>query len=121
MKKSKSITLTLVPVVAAAFLASCDDQPPPTHQRVCADQDNKVVEDDRCNQPQPSVPYTPHSHAFVYHHYYVPYHEGGYSVGTPLHGGSYAPPAAGRVAVGRSVVRGGFGSTAHSMSGHAGE
>lgn len=107
MKASKQVSLGLVPIIAA-FLADCG-RSTPTHQQVCADGQNRVVDDQRCvdddwNRTHQSG-YVP-----LYHYYYMPYRGAGYAIGQMLSGGSYARPGGGsRVATG-SVVRGGFGT-----------
>jgi hypothetical protein len=108
---------------------SCHD-PTPTHQQLCVDAEDKVVEDAYCppvekndrEGPQPPVT---HGGGFVpYYWYYMPYRAGGYPVGfdaRTVPGGSRVAPLSsnGRsvsVAKGR-VVTGGFGSTYHGGKG----
>jgi len=110
MKRSRAVTLSLVPAVASWF-ASCGHPQPPTYQQVCADQNDWVVDDAQCsdvNRARYSGGY------FPYHYYYLPYRSGGYPIGFAAVGGSsVAPQGAARVSMGR-VVTGGFGSTAHA-------
>jgi len=112
MKKSRSISLGLVPLVAASF-ANCGDSTP-THQRVCADQLNRVAESEQCWSPGTGSS----GGVYPYHWYYMPYRGGGYPVGTALSGGSLSAPTAPgtRIAEG-NIVRGGFGSTSTSVGG----
>ena len=84
----------------------------PAYQQLCTDQQNRVVDDQRCDDERrasPQAGYVP-----LYRYYYAPYRAVGYAIGEIMSGGSYARPASGRVGVGR-VVRGGFGSTAHGV------
>ena len=109
MKKSRSISLGLVPLVAASF-ANCGDTTP-THQRVCADRQNLVVQNEQCSS-------LTRSSIYPYHWYYMPYRGGGYPVGSALSGGSFTAPSAPGVRIAEgNIVRGGFGSTAGSVGG----
>lgn len=124
MKRSVFVSLSLVPAVAAWFTACGETPPPPTHQQVCADQGDRIVEDRYCveqgRQGGGGASWAPGSpHVVPYHWYYMPYRAGGYPLGYDGGGGgSYVAPVASggnpvRVSQGR-VVTGGFGSTASS-------
>jgi hypothetical protein len=143
MKRSRVVSVGLVPMVASWF-ASCGQVPPPTHQQICTDARNQVVEDSQCVEQDdrlraqggawtPNGYWQPHGGIAVpmpYHWYFMPYRAGGYPIGydtytntggarVPAQGGSYFRPAEGagaRVATGH-VIRGGFGATWHGVSG----
>lgn len=109
--RSRTVALTLVPMVASWF-AACGGSPRPTHQLVCADGSNRIVDDERCREEE-RRPATRGSYApYLYHRYYMPYRAGGYPLGAPVVGATATAPAGARVSVGR-VVSGGFGATAH--------
>lgn len=134
MKKCKSVTLGIVSAVAAALLSACSEDPaqvsqssstvPPTHQKICVDKDNKVVEDDRCTGthvvqgtgqptgPSGQVAQAGNSALTPFLWYYILTRPGGYPLGYQAAGGSYTAPAGARVATGRIVNRAGFGATA---------
>ena len=96
----------------AASFANCGDTTP-THQRVCVDQQNLVVQNAQC---APLRSYG--GGGYPYHWYYMPYRAGGYPIGAALSGGSLGAPTAPGVRIGEgNVVRGGFGSTAGSAGG----
>jgi hypothetical protein len=108
MKRSQRISLRLIPVAAAAFLAACEAG----QQRTCVDPDGRVVADANCST-QPSTGSTASWGAGSpggYHWYW--YRGPGPIIGyrAPF-GGSYSAPAS------SESVRGGFGATA---AGHAG-
>jgi hypothetical protein len=113
MKGSKQVSLGLVPIIGG-LLANCGPSTP-THQQVCADGQNRVVEGQRCvddewNRTHQSG-YLP-----LYHYYYMPFRMGAYNVGEVMSGGSYARPG-GRVSVATGpVVRGGFGTVGNAGS-----
>jgi len=138
MKRSKAVSLGLVPMVASWF-AACGS-PAPTHQQLCTDQQNTVVEERYCVEQDDRLKtqsgggswndqgqWQPHGGGGVvimpYHWFYMPYRAGGYPLGYAAYDrggsrgaavGSYARPAASgaRVSTGR-VITGGFGSTFH--------
>jgi hypothetical protein len=114
MKRSKAVVLTLIPAVAAWF-ASCSRQPPlPTHQQICADQDNRIVDDDYCSDRRRGAYVDGRS--YPHHWYWMPYRAGGYPIGMPMSGGSYVAPSGSGVRVGTGhVVTGGFGSTGNGL------
>lgn len=116
MKRSARITLRLVPIVSAAFLAGCG---PPTH-RVCVDESKRIAEDQNCASPNGSTGSwtasngTPH----VFHWYWF---RGAYSPGigsfAPAGGGFTEPMSLSRIGRAMTTTRGGFGSTAHGSAG----
>jgi hypothetical protein len=108
MKRSKVVTLTLVPAAASWFMAC--RAPAPAYQQLCTDQANVVVDDQRCDDERRAT----HRAGYVpiYRYYYAPFRGAGYAIGELVSGGSIVRPSAGGIGVGR-VVRGGFGSTAH--------
>jgi hypothetical protein len=108
IKRSRAVTLGLVPAMASWF-AACTATP--SHQQLCTDQSGRVVDDDRCDEPRDQSGSVP-----LYRYYYAPYRAAGYAIGELVRGGSAALPANGRVVVGH-VVRGGFGSIAHGVGG----
>jgi hypothetical protein len=140
VKRSKAVSLGLVPMVASWFTAC--GSPTPTHQQLCTDQQNKVIEDRYCVEQDDQLKgqggggswndqgqYQPRGGGGVvwmpYHWYYMPYRAGGYPLGYSAYDntsrsgvGSFArPTAAGaRVSTGR-VATGGFGSTFHGSGG----
>ena len=48
MKRSKSVNLVVVPLLAAAFLAGCGNEEKET--AYCVDQENKVTDNDNCDR-----------------------------------------------------------------------
>ena len=84
----------------------------PAYQQLCTDQQQHVVDDQRCDDERRAV----HQYGYVplYRYYYAPYRGLGYAIGEIVNGGSFARPAGGGIGIGR-VVRGGFGSTAHGL------
>jgi hypothetical protein len=110
--KSRSIALSLVPLVAASFAACGSSQPSnPTHIQTCVDTNNRVVDTQLCEEGQRRGS-SGGGNAFLW--YYLLTRPGGYPPGSIATGGSYlAPTGSGvRVAKAGSVARGGFGSTA---------
>ena len=141
MKRSKAVSLGLVPMVASWF-AACGS-PAPTHQQLCTDPQNKVIEDRYCVEQDDRLraqgggswndqgQWQPRSSGGVvimpYHWFYMPYRAGGYPLGYNAYygsgnggaaAGSYARPtgSSARVSTGR-VITGGFGSTFHGSGG----
>lgn len=108
MKRSAAVTLGLLPAMASWFLGCSPSRP--AYQQLCADQSNRVVDDQRCDDERRVV--HPSGYVPFYHYYYAPYRSVGYALGELVSGGSSVRPTNGGVGVGR-VVRGGFGSTAH--------
>ena len=111
MKRSARVPLQLVPLVSAAFLATCERMP---EQRACVDWDGRVVADANCPEP---VGQTTHYTSTGGHYYRWYWYRGNDApiIGraAPV-GGSYSGPSRGGGSHG--TVRGGFGSTA---AGHA--
>lgn len=108
MKRSAAVTLGLLPAMASWFLACGPSRP--AYQQLCTDRDNRVVDDQRCDEERRAV--RPSGYIPFYRYYYAPYRNVGYALGELVSGGSSVRPTSGGVGIGR-VVRGGFGSTAH--------
>lgn len=111
MKRSAAVPLVLVTAAAAAML-TC-------HQkgRYCVDQNNYVVNDDDCKQPQDPRYYP--------HHWYYIGGRGYVQPGTQLNGGSTSAPLGGfrspnEATAGVGTTRGVIGGAAEEASGHAG-
>ena len=112
MKRSTQVTAPLLAAAALSLLTGCRR---PQMQR-CVDENNTVVDDSFCNNPQQQ------NSNDLFHHIYRPYYGGwgGYGVGTTVGGGSYTPtPGA------SYTTRGGFGSSfaeggSHSSSSGSG-
>jgi len=97
MKRSMQVTAPLLAAAALSLLTGCRR---PQMQR-CVDENNNVVDDSFCNNQQQNS-------NDLFHHTYRPYYGGwgGYTIGTPVGGGSYTPTP------GISyTTRGGFGSS----------
>jgi hypothetical protein len=118
VRKSRAVTLGLVPVVASWFAGCGSGSHPmaealePTHQQVCVDQNQRVLEDDECRKPARAAG------SGVYPFWlFMPYRAGGYPLGSGLSGGTLTRPQGPgvNVAEGR-VVRGVFGSSARSSA-----
>ena len=110
MKRSARISLHLVPLVSAAFLAACEQTP---ERRACADWQGQVVDDANCPPEGGPRSYTPTGGGPFYRWYWYRSYYPIY-IGQPVPvGGSYAGPTL-RGGGGRAsgTVRGGFGSTA---------
>jgi hypothetical protein len=106
MKRSRRVSLRLVPIAAAAFLAACEG----TDQKTCVDQNGRVVADSNCAAPAAGTSWNGHGSS-GYDHWYR------YRGSAPVMGSH--PPFGGRFAGSGSTAtaRGGFGATA---AGHAG-
>jgi hypothetical protein len=105
MKRSQRISLRLVPIVAAAFLAACET----LQHKTCVDQSGRVVADANC-AGQPGASWNARPSGGFYRWYW-------YRGSTPVMGGR-APSGGAFSASGFSATaRGGFGATA---AGHAG-
>lgn len=114
MKRSKKVSLTMVPIVAAAFTACgggqdewSDPKKAPTHQQVCVDKNKNVVDSSQCGGVAAGQ-----STSSGLMWMFVPYMMGrmmspGMNVSN--YGGSYTAPSG--PGVRSSVYRGGFGST----------
>jgi hypothetical protein len=114
MKRSKAVTLSLVPMVASWF-AACgggSSAPAPTHQRICVDQNTRVLEDFDCE------PNRRRSGGFYPIWMFAPYRGNGYPLGAALTNGTVTSPAGPGVSVAQGrVVRGVFGTSARSSAG----
>ena len=112
MRKSRTVTLTLLTTAALVSSTACDNRP--QEIRNCVDTRNQIVPDDRCDHP---ALYAGGGGAGSYHYLY-----GGRSggrVGDTVVNGSSEPAAGARVVSGESAERGGFGSH-EGEGGHGG-
>jgi hypothetical protein len=104
MKRSLEVSAPLLAAMALSLTTGCKK---PEMQR-CVDEQNKVVADSFCQNPQAAqrpvgtIGYLP-----VYRYYYGGM--GGYAIGTPVTGGSYSALSGHSYAT--STSRGGFGSS----------
>lgn len=98
MKRSAMVKLGLTSAMAAA-LTGCAGKKEVSR---CVDQNDKVVEDRLCGEPEP-VRSSGMSPVFVPHHWY--YGGAGFALGALASGGRYTPTP------GRTAVRSGFGAT----------
>jgi len=119
MKRSLQVSAPLLAAVALSVSTGCRK---PEMQR-CVDEQNRVVADNLCQNPQSQQPvHTPNGGFYYpYRYYYGGY--GGYGLGTPVTGGNYAPIAGHSYS--SSTTRGGFGSSfgggsGDSSGGHGG-
>jgi hypothetical protein len=118
VKKSSSVAAPLLASAALAFLAGCRSH----EMKRCVDDHNVVVDEKLCDAQQ--QPNQQQQHPGGVGFYPVPYRWyfggwGGYSPGTAVGGGGFAPAAGHSYSSG--TERGGFGST-HSSGegGHGG-
>ena len=103
MKRSERISLRLVPIVAAAFLAACETQ----QRKTCVDQSGRVVADANCAAQPPGTGTPWDTRRSGGNHYWY-----WYRGSTPVMGGR-APSGGTFSAPGFSTTtRGGFGATA---------
>jgi hypothetical protein len=107
-RRSRSIEIGFVAVVASAALSSCNpDQAYHRDWQQCVDKNNVVVEDRLCDQHVTSgVGYSPG----YYHWLYTPRP---YYGGDTILGGYPTPRPNMGVEKSSNAVRGGFGSSAH--------
>ena len=104
MKRSLQVSAPLLAAMALSFTTGCRK---PQMQR-CVDEQNHVVPDSYCQNPQAAQrPVGATGYLPMYRYYYGGF--GGYDVGTPVSGGGYAPVAGASYAT--STSRGGFGSS----------
>lgn len=141
MKRSKTVTLTILGVIATHILAGCDKSEEVKH---CVDDSDTVVDESNCGEfdagglvqaqddaGKPMIDNVGHP---VYVHsgggfIFVPhtrwYYGGGggtvYSPGTRISGGSYSPAPGRSYSAPSTISRGGFGSSGKSFSAGAGE
>ena len=106
MKRSTHISLRLVPIVAAAFLAACETP----ERRTCVDESGRVAPDTNCAaQPSSGAGASWDQQRPGGHYYHWYWYRGGSSPIMGSHaptGGSFSPHAS------SVTTRGGFGSTA---------
>ncbi|MGA3194322.1 MAG: hypothetical protein ABSD39_04910 [Terriglobales bacterium] len=108
---TRRISLSLL-TVAAMLSMSCEQKPKGQVAR-CVDQNDRVVGDDKCDQPQ----HTPGTSGWGVYPYYRWYYGGrGYAFGAPVTQGSFDP--APNLPIfresspeGSAIMRGGFGSS----------
>ena|ERR1019366_1408303 len=118
MKRSLQVSAPLLAAVALSVSTGCRK---PDMQR-CVDEQNRVVADSLCQNPntQQSVRNATGGFYYPYRYYYGGY--GGYGLGTPVTGGGYAPITGHSYS--SSTTRGGFGSSfgggGDSSGGHGG-
>jgi hypothetical protein len=115
VKKSTSVAAPLLASVALAFLAGCRQR----EMQRCVDEHNTVVDDSLCNatqqahQPNPAGGFFPYPYRWYYGGW------GGYSRGSAVGGGGFAPAAGHSYA--SPTTRGGFGgSFSGGDGGHSG-
>lgn len=106
MKKSTRVTLVFLSSLAAAFMNGCggSDDGDWVEAKRCVDNNDKVVEDQFCDQPAQSHSSTTH----YYRHYYG---GSGYYPGDVAYGGGYQARQGASYVSSSRVPRGGFGST----------
>ena len=112
MKRSSNVTAPILASAALAFLAACRK---PEMQR-CVDEHDMVVDDSLCTQPRrpnPAGGFYPNPFRFYYGGW------GGYTPGSFIGGGGYAPMTGHSYS--SSTSRGGFGSSFHSSGSGGGE
>lgn len=113
MKRSLHVSAPLLAAAALSITTGCRK---PEMQR-CVDEQNRVVADSFCQNPNAQQPIRNSTGGFYYPYRYYYGGMGGYGLGTPVTGGAYAPLAGHSYS--SSTTRGGFGST-HSGSGESG-
>jgi hypothetical protein len=102
MKRSIQVSAPLLAATALALLTGCRK---PQMQR-CVDEQNRVVPDTYCQNPQQTRNATG-GYVPMYRYYYGG--SGGFGIGTPVTGGSYTAVSGASYAT--STSRGGFGSS----------
>lgn len=107
MKKSSAISLTLLTAVAALATSSCAKK----EVRDCVDQNNRIVEDRFCDERNgQSQPMSGYPGGFLPYYWRYGGSSGGH-IGDAVIGGGTSPTPGTRAVSGRSVSRGGFGSS----------
>jgi len=115
-RRSQKIDLKLVTLVAsAAVLNQCGSRAYHRDWQQCVDQNNVVVEDRLCDQPQPISP-------SPFYHYHWLYSPSPFGRGATVIGGYNSPRP--NMSIARSssasaaeIARGGFGSSAGGKAG----
>ena len=102
MRRSAQVVAPLLAAAALGVMTGCRE---PQMQR-CVDEQNHVVPDSFCQTPAQNQP-GPHGPVPMYRYYYGG--SGGWSVGSTVSGGGYAPVAGASYST--STTRGGFGSS----------
>jgi hypothetical protein len=143
MKRSKTVTLTILGVITAHILAGCDEKT--EEAKHCVDDTDTVVDESNCGEfdaggleqaqddaGKPMVDNVGHP-VYVHHggggFIFIPhtrwYYGGGggtvYSPGTRVSGGSYTPTPGRSYSPPSTISRGGFGSSSKGFSAGAGE
>lgn len=116
MRRSTHVSAPLLASAALAMLTACRQQ----EMQRCVDEHGAVVPDNLCqNQPMQQNNGVPYYHPYGSGGFYRWYYGGigGYSPGSIVGGGGYAPLSGHSYS--SSTSRGGFGST-HASSGDAG-
>ncbi len=103
MKKSSSVTLTLLAAVAALSTTACSR----TEVRDCVDQNRRIVDDRYCEQNGSTT--GGHAGGGFMPYYWLYNGSSGGRVGDSVVGGALAPTPGAKAVSGRSVSRGGFG------------
>jgi hypothetical protein len=108
LKRSQRISLRLVPIVAAAFLAACETP----QRKTCVDQRGRIVADANCAAGTGASWDSPRSGGGYYHWYW-------YRGSAPIMGGR--APGGGTFSAPEfaATPRGGFGATAADHAGGA--
>lgn len=127
LRRTKSITLTILTAIAAS---ACDEtpKPPPPDPEVkhCVDENGVVQDEEKCNTSPESHPMGPDGGPISSHpssggggHFFWYYGGSGgvVSPGGRVSGGSYSPSPGKAYSPPSTITRGGFGSTG---AGHAG-
>jgi uncharacterized protein YgiB involved in biofilm formation len=105
MKKSSSLTLTLLAAVASLAATSCRR----TEVRDCVDQNRRIVDDRYCQQNNGTGYGGGYGGGGYMPYYWLYSGRSGGRIGDMVMGGATTPTAGARAVSGRSVSRGGFG------------
>ncbi len=109
-RKSKNIRIAGFVGIASLFIASCSNS---EHYRHCVDKEGRVMPDSLCNCRDEYNHYRP-GYGYGMSPYMWYYAGRSFGYGQPVYGGGYAPESG--VHYSSSVSRGGFGSSAESVS-----
>lgn len=108
MKRSKTVDLTILALLAASFGTACAKDPELKH---CVDQNGVVVDDSQCTN---QATYGHGGNIIPFRWYYGG--TGIFSPGSRISGGSFTPSAGHVYSSPSTVSRGGFGSIGHGTS-----
>lgn len=111
MKRSIQVSAPLLAAVALSVSTGCRK---PEMQR-CVDEQNRVVADSFCQNPNAQQPVRTPTGSFYYPYRYYYGGYGGYGLGSTVTGGGYAPITGHSYS--SSTTRGGFGSSFGGGSG----